>query len=91
MTEYEEANEIARQLRQKRHRGNPVVGARIQIDTGSALKRMLTTAEAAQALNRKVQTLRMWACLGNGPVSPVRISGRLAWRVDDIEKLLNGD
>lgn len=91
MTEYEEANEIARQLRQKRLRSNPAVGKRIHINTGSALKRLLTTAEAAEALNRKVQTLRIWACNGSGPIAPVRIMGRLAWRVDDIEKLLNGE
>ena len=90
MNEYEEANEIARNLKQKRVRSNPYVGDVIKIETGSALKKLLTTAEAAEALNRKVQTLRYWSCTGNGPISPVRINGRLAWRVADIEKLLNG-
>jgi hypothetical protein len=51
----------------------------------------LTTAEAAVALNRKPQTLRMWACLECGPIRPVRINGRLAWRLADLTKLLNGE
>lgn len=50
----------------------------------------LTTDEAAAALNRQPQTLRKWACLENGPIRPVRIHGRLAWRVADLQALLNG-
>lgn len=50
----------------------------------------LTTAEAAVALNRKPQTLRMWACAESGPVRPVRVHGRLAWPVDQIAALLKG-
>jgi hypothetical protein len=50
----------------------------------------LTTAEAAVALNRKPQTLRMWACLENGPIRPVRVHGRLAWPANQIAALLNG-
>lgn len=46
------------------------------------------TADAAHYLNRKPQTLRAWACLENGPVRPVRICGRLAWRVADIRAVL---
>jgi hypothetical protein len=51
----------------------------------------LPTNEAAPALNRSNQTLRKWACLENGPLRPVRINGRLAWRVSDIAALLNGE
>jgi hypothetical protein len=51
----------------------------------------LSTSEAAPAINRKPQTLRKWACLENGPIRPVRINGRLAWRVSDLERLLNGE
>ena len=91
MTEYEKANEIARQLKQRRLRSNPHVGAEIKLETDSKLKKLLTTAEAAEALNRRPQTLRLWACLENGPIHPVRINGRLAWRVSDVEKLLNGN
>lgn len=50
----------------------------------------LPTTEAAHALNRKEQTLRKWACRENGPIRPVRINGRLGWRVADIATLLNG-
>jgi hypothetical protein len=46
------------------------------------------TAEAAFFLNRQSQTLRAWACLENGPLRPIRINGRLAWKVADIRKLL---
>ncbi|WP_153074997.1 helix-turn-helix domain-containing protein [Paraburkholderia bonniea] len=52
---------------------------------------VLPTDEAAAALNRKPQTLRKWACLENGPIRPVRINGRLAWRVSDLQKLLSGE
>lgn len=46
------------------------------------------TAAAAYYLNRKPQTLRMWACLENGPIRPVRVNGRLAWRVADIKAVI---
>lgn len=50
----------------------------------------LPTNEAAQTINRTPQTLRKWACLENGPIRPLRINGRLAWRVADLQELLNG-
>jgi hypothetical protein len=50
----------------------------------------LPTNEAAAVLTRAPQTLRKWACLENGPIRPVRINGRLAWKVADLAKLLNG-
>lgn len=46
------------------------------------------TPQAAYYLNRRPQTLRGWACLENGPLRPRRISGRLAWDVADIRRLL---
>lgn len=46
------------------------------------------TPQAAYYLNRRPQTLRSWACLENGPLRPRRISGRLAWDVADIRRLL---
>ena len=52
---------------------------------------VLTTNAAAAVLNRAPQTLRKWACLENGPIRPTRINGRLAWRVSDLQKLLNGE
>ena len=48
------------------------------------------TDAAAHYLNRKPQTLRAWASLENGALLPVRINGRLAWRVAEIKSLLNG-
>lgn len=50
----------------------------------------ITTEAAAFYLNRKPQTLRAWACFDNGPITPVRINGRLAWSVADIKALLSG-
>lgn len=56
----------------------------------AGLPEVLSTQEAAAAINRRPQTLRKWACLENGPIRPVRINGRLAWRVSDLASLLNG-
>ncbi|MBV8060532.1 MAG: DNA-binding protein [Alphaproteobacteria bacterium] len=52
---------------------------------------VLPTNEAAAVINRAPQTLRKWACLENGPIRPIRINGRLAWRVADLMALLNGE
>lgn len=46
------------------------------------------TVCAAHHLNRRPQTLRVWACLENGPIRPVRIHHRLAWRVADLRALI---
>ncbi|MCE2657797.1 MAG: DNA-binding protein [Rubrivivax sp.] len=46
------------------------------------------TATAAHHLNRKPQTLRCWAAFESGPIRPLRINGRLAWRIEDIRCLL---
>jgi hypothetical protein len=54
----------------------------------SALPQVLSTDEAAAAINRRPQTLRKWACLENGPIRPVRIHGRLAWLAEDIRSLI---
>ena len=63
----------------------------IQLSGRAGLPEILTTDEAADRLNRRPQTLRKWAALECGPIRPVRINGRLAWRVADLEKLLNGE
>jgi hypothetical protein len=57
---------------------------------GKPLPEVLPTHEAAPFINRKPQTLRRWACLKNGPIHPIRINGRLAWRVEDLRALLLG-
>lgn len=51
----------------------------------------IPTDAAAHHLNRKPQTLRVWACEENGPLRPIRINGRLAWSVSAIRALLQGD
>lgn len=51
---------------------------------------VLGTNDAAVLINRRPQTLRRWACLEDGPIRPVRINGRLAWRVSDLCELLSG-
>ncbi len=50
----------------------------------------LPTNEAGIAINRAPQTLRKWASLEIGPIRPIRINGRLAWRVSDLQALLSG-
>lgn len=50
----------------------------------------VNTAQAAELLNRKPYTLRRWACKGTGPIRPIRINGRLSWRLSDIQDLLKG-
>jgi hypothetical protein len=54
------------------------------------LPEVLPTNEAAAAINRRPQTLRRWACLEDGPIRPIRINGRLAWKVSDLQTLLSG-
>ncbi len=60
------------------------------LPTRASLPEILSTDDAAELLNRKPQTLRRWACLENGPIRPIRINGRLAWRVSDLRALLEG-
>ena len=52
------------------------------------LRTHITTEEAAYHLNRKPQTLRVWACYQNGLILPIKINGRLAWPVDQIRSIL---
>lgn len=49
------------------------------------------TKNAATFLNRSPQTLRLWACRENGPIRPIRVNGRLAWRIDELEALVARD
>jgi hypothetical protein len=57
----------------------------------AGLPPVLPTDQAAEAINRAPQTLRKWASLENGPIRPIRINGRLAWKVGDLKALLNGE
>ncbi len=54
------------------------------------LPAVLSTVDAAAFINRKPQTLRKWSCQEIGPIKPIRIFGRLAWRVSDLRALLEG-
>jgi hypothetical protein len=47
----------------------------------------VTTAAAAHYLNRRPQTLRIWA-IRQHPIRPINVNGRLAWPVSDIKRLL---
>ncbi len=46
------------------------------------------TAIAAYWLGRQEQTMRGWASSESGPLRPIRVSGKLAWPVADIRRLL---
>lgn len=46
------------------------------------------TNQAAHYINRRPNTLRIWAMRENGPIRPKRINGRLAWSVTDIKALM---
>jgi hypothetical protein len=62
-----------------------------QYERYAGLPEVLPTREAAAAINRSPQTLRKWACLECGPIRPLRINGRLAWKVRDLKGLLSGE
>jgi hypothetical protein len=64
---------------------HPTVNA---VPLAKEIRTTLPTYEAAYHLNRKQQTMRIWACQQNGPIQPIRINGRLAWPTDAIRKLL---
>ena len=48
----------------------------------------VTTEQAGFYLNRRPQTMRVWACRGDGPVRPIRVNGRLAWPVAELRRVL---
>ena len=54
----------------------------------SVTRPTVDTAATAYYLNRRPQTLRIWACLENGPIRPIRINGRLAWPVSELRRVL---
>ncbi len=66
-----------------------MVKAEIQLTPLSQETReAVPTAEAAAHLNRAKQTLWLWACKEKGPIRPMRVMGRLAWKVSDIKRIL---
>ena len=67
---------------------NPIPPALVALACG---RDYLLTDEAAFIINRKPQTLRRWACVGDGPIRPIRQFGRLGWPVSELAKMLTGD
>lgn len=52
-------------------------------------REVIPTSQAAYYLNRRPQTLRIWASAGgSGPIRPLRINGRLAWPTRRIRELV---
>lgn len=58
------------------------------VPLGGVTSHTVSTDQAAYYLNRRPQTLRGWARKESGPLAPLQIQGRLAWRVQDIKSLL---
>lgn len=54
----------------------------------SVTRPTLETAAAAYYLNRRPQTMRVYAMRDMAQIRPVRIFGRLHWKTDDIRRLL---
>jgi hypothetical protein len=46
------------------------------------------TEQAAYYLDRRPQTMRLWAMNESGPLRPMRINGRLAWPVSELRRVL---
>ena len=46
------------------------------------------TEQAGYYLDRRPQTMRIWAMREDGPLRPLRINGRLAWQVSDLKRIL---
>ena len=53
----------------------------------SVTRPTVDTAAAAYYLNRRPQTVSIWAVTGH-PIRPLRINGRLAWPLASIRQLL---
>jgi hypothetical protein len=66
------------------------VEERRQLHARTAVEETVATAEAAALLGYQPQTLRRWACVGDGPIRPRRVNGRLRWSVAEIRGLLSG-
>jgi len=49
---------------------------------------LLRTSEAAPILRVQPQSMRRWACFKTGPLTPVKVAGRLLWRASDIKRLI---
>jgi hypothetical protein len=52
------------------------------------VEQTVDTVEGAALLGVTPQTMRRWACYGEGPIQPRRVFGRLRWVVADIKSVL---
>ncbi len=59
-----------------------------QFPTLESVTRPTVDTAAAYYLNRQPQTLRCWAVYQDGAINPIRISGRLAWPVSELKRVL---
>jgi hypothetical protein len=66
----------------------PLSGARRFPPLEQEVRAAVDTECAAFHLSRRPQTLRAWACLGGGPIRPIRVNGRLAWPVAQLRRVL---
>jgi len=62
----------------------------IQYSLKTETRVAIPNREAAAALTLKPQTMRSWSSSGTGPIRPVRVGGRIYWRVNDLLRLLEG-
>ena len=67
-------------------RGDAEVSTFVSLDRET--RAAVDTETAAYHLSREPQTLRVWACRENGPLRPLRVNGRLAWKTAEIRRLL---
>ena len=70
--------------------GDEVSPVRVYPPLTEESRELVPTDCAAFHLNRSPQTLRVWACLENGLLRPVRIGSRLGWRTADLLRILKG-
>ncbi len=68
---------------------SPVESQRLFAPLHLETRAVVPTDCAAFHLNRRPQTLRCWAMRQPSDVPrPIRVNGRLAWRVDDLRRVL---
>lgn len=51
---------------------------------------LMKSTEVAEALRLAYATIRGWSANGGGPIKPIRISSRVFWKREDVERLLAG-
>jgi hypothetical protein len=52
------------------------------------VEQTVDTNEAAALIHFAPQTLRRWACYGDGPIRPCRVGRQLRWSVAELNALL---